>query len=666
MNKIFKSALTAIAAIVGLSMTSCTDKYEYNPDTTSGQQVYFDQVAGGIVALSLDASSFDVNLMRVNADAPATFNVTSTDESGLFTIPSTVSFAAGSNTAALTIGYDPTKLVYDDFKTIELTIEDPANTTPYGISKLSFQAGVPSPFVTIGKAKFMDSWMYDDVTYFDVVLQQNEINHDIYRIVNPYDEILVDGGYTASNVKKGPSEYLTFQIRHAGEEVGGAVLTQEGLVTFEPFRTGYYIPSYDNGEADGEVWGFHVSNEQFHESWHVEAAYLKSYVMAYKEDGTPGQIALAPWYYIIGLGGWNQTQEDRQIEIIFPGFTPSDFSSELTYNGIFTNPDNEVFAVGNLTLGADAETVKAIVMSADDDAEAVADAIAAGDLEAYDVKAGRIEVPITEGLTGKLQLIVVVIDGETVKSVSAAPFEYYGGGGNPWQSLGVGYLTDNFFIVNFYKNAETEEIWTPQTYEVEIYENTNEPGVYRIINAFEGAMKLIAGEAYTDYYEPSNMEINAADAQGVYFYAQPVGYSGQTVSSYGGYLIGSGQATFEQLKQIGGYLGTLENGVITLPQIPYYDENDQPTGEYYQGVRNTSSGTRYAGWMDDGIEFKVVLPGAAASVKAKYASKARAARFENRLNAYSLRENSKQAKLVKGKVNRKFIGPKTRKPIQRR
>ena len=144
-----------------------------------------------------------------------------------------------------------------------------------------------------------------------------------------------------------------------------------------------------------------------------------------------------------------------------------------------------MFAVGNLTLGADAETVKAIVMSADDDAEAVADAIAAGDLEAYNVKAGRIEVPITEGLTGKLQLIVVVIDGEKVKSVSAAPFEYYGGGGNPWQSLGVGYLTDNFFINNFYKDQETEEIWTPQTYEVEIYENTDEPGVYRIINAFE-------------------------------------------------------------------------------------------------------------------------------------------------------------------------------------
>jgi len=92
------------------------------------------------------------------------------------------------------------------------------------------------------------------------------------------------------------------------------------LVTFEPFRTGYYISDYDSGDADGEVWGFHVSDDAFHSSWHVEAAYLKSCVAAYKEDGTPGQVNLAPWYYITGVGGWNKSQEDKQIEIIFPGF----------------------------------------------------------------------------------------------------------------------------------------------------------------------------------------------------------------------------------------------------------------------------------------------------------------------------------------------------------
>lgn len=637
MNKIFKSALIAIVATLGLTMTSCTDKYEYDAATATGQQVYFDQV-GSKVALSKSANSFNVEVLRISSETAATFAVTSNDESGLFTIPSSVTFAAGSKTALLTIGYDPNSLAYDDYKNITLTITDPVNTTPYGVSSLSFQAGIPSPFVSIGKAKFMDSWMYNDATYFDVVLQQNEINPDIYRIVNPYDEILKEGNYSPNNVKKGPSEYLTFQIRHIGEDVGGAILTREGLVTFEPFRTGYYIANYDSGDADGEVWGFHVSDAMFHESWHVEAAYLKSYVMAYKADGTPGQIALAPWYYIPGLGGWNKSQEDRQIEIIFPGFTPSDFSSAVTYNGIFTNADNEVFAVGDLTLGPDAETVKAIVMSADDDAAAVADAIAAGELEAFDVKAGRIEVPVPEELSGKLQLIVAVISEQEVKSVATAFFEYWGGGGDPWVSLGKGYLTDNFFITNFYKDQATETIWTPQTYEVEIFENTKEPGTYRIINAFEEAMKLIAGDAYTDYYEPSNMEINAQDATGVYFIDQPIGYAGQTISSYGGYLYGSGQATLEQLKSY-NLLGKLENGVITLPQIPEYDENDQPTGYYYQGIRKTSSGTRYAGWMDDGIEFKVTLPSAAASVKAKYASKARASRFESNLYGNSLKEN---------------------------
>jgi hypothetical protein len=75
--------------------------------------------------------------------------------------------------------------------------------------------------------------------------------------------------------------------------------------------------------------------------------------------------------------------------------------------------------------------VKAIVMSQDDDADAVADALASGELEGIDVEAGRIEIPIAEGLEGKLQMIVVVIADGAAQSVATANFEYYGGG-NPW------------------------------------------------------------------------------------------------------------------------------------------------------------------------------------------------------------------------------------------
>ncbi len=632
MNKIFKSAFVALVALIGLTMTSCVNKYDYDAATASGEQVYFDNSTSK-VALSKDATSFTVPVLRVATTEATTIALTSTDESGLFTIPSSVSFAAGENKALVTIGYDPTKLEYDDFKSITLSLSDAANGTPYGFSSLTFLAGIPSPFVTIGKAKFMDSWMYDAETYFDVTLQQNEINPDIYRIVNPYNEILVKGGYSPNNVKKGPSEYLTFQLRHAGEEVGGAILTRDNLVTFEPFRTGYYISDYDSGDADGEVWGFHVSDDAFHSSWHVEAAYLKSCVAAYKEDGTPGQVNLAPWYYITGVGGWNKSQEDKQIEIIFPGFTPADYSAELAYSGIFTDASEKVFAVGSLTLGADAQEVKAIVMDAAVDANAVADAIAAGELEAIDVAAGSIQVPIPEDLTGKLQIIVVVLAGETVKNVVAAPFEYYGGGASPWNSLGQGYFVDDMILPLFGYN--------PEPYPVEIQESTSTPGLYRLVKMYSAVA--------TDFGVVSgtgDVLVHAENPNAVYIPLQPleltIGSNGPfSLSTDAGELVEKYgfDAVYAQLPNI---FGKLADGIITFPVLEGENSAGNPVNYQtwvYLGEKAYFGGRNGA--------FQIVLPGVEAQ------SMKRAADFARRLNGANLKNAVKPSKIsLKNKSNK--------------
>ena len=632
MNKIFKSAFVALVALIGLTMTSCVNKYDYDAATASGEQVYFDNSTSK-VALSKDATSFTVPVLRVATTEAATIALTSTDESGIFTIPSSVSFAAGENKALVTIGYDPTKLEYDDFKSITLSLSDTSYGTPYGFSSLSFLAGIPSPFVTIGKAKFMDSWMYDAETYFDVTLQQNEINPDIYRIVNPYDEILVKGGYSPNYVKKGPSEYLTFQLRHAGEEVGGAILTRDNLVTFEPFRTGYYISDYDSGDADGEVWGFHVSDDAFHSSWHVEAAYLKSCVAAYKEDGTPGQVNLAPWYYITGVGGWNKSQEDKQIEIIFPGFTPADYSAELAYSGIFTDASEKVFAVGSLTLGADAQEVKAIVMDAAVDANAVADAIAAGELEAIDVAAGSIQVPIPEDLTGKLQIIVVVLAGETVKNVVAAPFEYYGGGASPWNSLGQGYFVDDMILPLFGYN--------PEPYPVEIQESTSTPGLYRLVKMYSAVaadFEVVSGTG--------DVLVHAENPNAVYIPLQPleltIGSNGPfSLSTDAGELVEKYgfDAVYAQLPNI---FGKLADGIITFPVLEGENSAGNPVNYQtwvYLGEKAYFGGRNGA--------FQIVLPGVEAQ------SMKRAADFARRLNGANLKNAVKPSKIsLKNKSNK--------------
>ena len=624
MNKIFKSAFVALVALIGLTMTSCVNKYDYDAATASGEQVYFDNSTSK-VALSKDATSFTVPVLRVATTEAATIALTSKDESGIFTIPSSVSFAAGENKALVTIGYDPTKLEYDDFKSITLSLSDTSYGTPYGFSSLSFLAGIPSPFVTIGKAKFMDSWMYDAETYFDVTLQQNEINPDIYRIVNPYDEILVKGGYVPNYVKKGPSEYLTFQLRHAGEEVGGAVLTRDNLVTFEPFRTGYYRSDYDSGDVDGEIWGFHISDDTFHSSWHVEAAYLKNCVAAYKEDGTPGQVNLAPWYYIIGLGGWNKSQEDKQIEIIFPGFTPADYTAELAYSGIFTDASEKVFAVGNLTLGPDAQDVKAIVMPQEADASAVADAIAAGELEATDVAAGSIQVPIPEDLTGKLQIIVVVLAGETVKNVVAAPFEYYGGGASPWNSLGQGYFVDDMILPLF--------SYDPEPYPVEIQESTSTPGLYRLVKMYSAVAADFGVVSGT-----GDVLVHAENPNGVYIPLQPLELTlgsngpfslstdaGELVEEYGF------DAVYAQLPNI---FGKLADGVITFPVLEGKNSAGNPVNYQtwvYLGEKAYFGGRNGA--------FQIVLPGVQAQ------SMKRAADFSRRLNGAKLKNAVKPSKI---------------------
>lgn len=646
MNKTIKNTFIALAAILGLTLTACTDKYEYQAATASGQQVYFDNVASK-VSLSKDATTFNVQVLRIAADEAITIALTSTDESGIFTIPSSVSFAAGEKTATVTIGYNPDVLEYDDFKPITLTLADADNTTPYGDAQISFAAGIPSPFVTIGKAKFMDSFMFDDETYFDVVLQQNEINPDIYRLVNPYDEILVEGGYTAGYVNKGPSEYLTFQLRHAGEEVGGAILTRNNLVTFEPFRTGYYNSSYDSGDADGEVWGFHVSDEMFHASWHVEGAYLKNYVAAYQEDGTPGQINLAPWYYIPGAGGWNHSQDDKQIEILFPGFTPADYSAEIVYSGIFTDVAGSVFAVANLTLGADAETVKAVVVDGSADAAAVADAIAAGELEATDVAAGSIQVPIPEDMAGKLQVVVVVLDGENVKTVVAAKFEYYGGGNNPWQSLGIGYYTDDYIVSYYGEEDENGNFipYEPETYQVEIEESTETPGIYRIKNAY-APLVVLFGETGGE----KDITIHAEDPAGVYILNQETGVDfgkGEfSIESYGGYLIQK-YSDYDPAVVIANFptrFGTLQSGVITFPTVPTQD------GTEFQGYLYRGGQLLYYGGTT--LASKVVLPGAAPAEVAKAKRAAAASDFARRLRGNF--HQSKQVE-VKKEMMKKYL-----------
>ena len=160
----------------------------------------------------------------------------------------------------------------------------------------------------------------------------------------------------------------------------------------------------------------------------------------------------------------------------------------------------------------------------------------------------------------------------------------------PWVSLGMATYTDDFMTTFFSVSNET--------YEVEIQENQNVPGLYRLVNPY--------GEAYPfndpgdwdesqDYY----MEIHAEDPDAVWIPIAPMGfdwgYGEFSMGSVAGMYLSNGN-TLEQLKAAGGILGTLQNGIITFPAkqllISMADYNDG--GLYYAN--------------NNGV-FKIVLPG---------------------------------------------------------
>lgn len=615
MNKIFKGVMLSLLAMAGLA--SCGDDYDYTAATApTGAQVFFpvSNETSYTLVKSDETQVINIPIQRANNSEAISvgLQLTVAQNADVFSIPSQVSFAAGESTAIVPLSYNSSTLEYDTSDTLLISIADNSYTTDYGVTTYKCIVSLPSPMKLLGTGKWTDYYMFE-VEDVDVEIYQNELNPNVFRVMLNYEDVLKEAGGEANGLQ---SAYTDITLLKVGDDLQGVTISQPDMVYFTPFDMGY-------ANSTGEMVAYHPVD--FSPSW--ERFFPTSYVDQYQENGLPGVIMLSGLILVDFEGGrgWAPCQSDEPIAIItFPGYEAADYTAELSYSGIFTDATSNIFAVGNLTLGEDAKTVKAAVVSASDDAAAVADAIAAGDLEAVNVAAGRIEVPIAEGQTGKLQIVVVVLDGDKVKTVSSAKFEYYGGNKNPWESLGTGIFIDDCVVSLFG--------YDPEPYYVEVEESNETPGLYRLVEMY--------ADVVADFGEDGgheNIEVHAEDPEGVYILQQPIGwdagYGDMSLLTEGGrYVAANG---FDVVKQVRpDLLGTLKNGVITFPIFAY-------SNGIYQCFINMGGSNYYAGTNG---AFEIYLPEALesdASLKAKALSRAKAASFEKRLNAYK-KVSSKQ------------------------
>lgn len=376
MNKI-KNILSAMLLLaLPLAFTACDDDVEYSPaGKPANAQVYFPTTNSATVSLSKDKTSFDVTLMRAKTDEAITVAVTAKGGDKNFTFPTSASFAQGADKTVLSIGYNPEALEYDAYTEITLNIGDENATTPYGMSQYVFKAGIPAPWTSLGKASFRDAFLFENK--YDVELQRNDLNPKVYRLVDPYSEGLEKEGY---NTKGEQSPYLEFTLLQPGEKLGDVTITMEGLVHFPYYCTGFYNTS---NNYNTNVDAHHPSDFK---SYKDEAAWTFNRVIQYQADGTPAAVQLAPYYYMDGLGGWDNTQADGVVTIIFPGAVLSDFSVNMEYKGSLTEPTGYNYALADVTLGADVTEARLAFVPANSDLDVVANGIIEETIEYTSIK----------------------------------------------------------------------------------------------------------------------------------------------------------------------------------------------------------------------------------------------------------------------------------------
>lgn len=187
--KTLKNIFYFLAAASLVGFTSCSD----DDATTSlkGAQIFFSTESPSTVEIEKGQSSVQLSIERMNATEAISIPLYSTDESGLFSMPTEVSFNAGETSAKATINFSFDALTTDVSYPLQITIGDSENTSPYGLSTYSFNIIYPAPYTSLGSAQYTEDLL--TAVYgigndtFPVEIQQSNENPGVYRLKNLYN-----------------------------------------------------------------------------------------------------------------------------------------------------------------------------------------------------------------------------------------------------------------------------------------------------------------------------------------------------------------------------------------------------------------------------------------------------------------------------------------------
>ncbi|WP_304748007.1 hypothetical protein [uncultured Alistipes sp.] len=333
--------LAAVAIVAGLFAACSDDDFKAGP-AVSGTQVYFPESIAAEYSIGDDVSEIVIPVMRVVGTEAQTVAVLADDKSGLFSIPASVSFAAGEKKAELLMTFDRTQLEDGTDYPISFLLNDEENTTPYGNSQLAITV-TPWPWELLGTGLFRDDYLGPlfgaASPEIEVPIHKHKSREGIYMVEDMFgwNYLTEVFGATQAQLSKQWSITPTNIVIDCSDP---------NAVNLERQWTG--ITESTNGYGDFLIWS-------------DEPGTLVDGVVTFPKDGMScGMLGTQKSYYANSNGNFR---------ILLPGAEIVDYSLAVEYDSMRVDNDGATSAVLTFNYGADVTGIGYVVVPSNISAE---------------------------------------------------------------------------------------------------------------------------------------------------------------------------------------------------------------------------------------------------------------------------------------------------------
>lgn len=420
--KNFKFLYLLLAVVGVVTFTSCTEEWAPGAqDTNAG--VYFPDTS--VINVTAETTSVDIVVKRTNAADALTVTVRSEvaeDAADLLTIPSSVSFEAGNDTAVLTVDVNGAAMA--EGKRYKALVKlDGEQASTYGASEFTFTFMIPEKWVDYvdeaGKlvyGTYIDDFFCPVIDYpagyaVAVQIQKHENDVNRYRVVEPFGKLFFDQmfGGVPGYFQLTPGSVIEFNVADPNNvTVVGNPVNLGAAINFSDIGLApmyLYIESDENGQIPGAV-----TFKDGIISFGANQVYV-----VYESEGA--------------LDILTPTNASGLMAFVLPGVEVTDYSLAVEYTGMYIAADNsEASAVLEFGAGADVDSIKYAVVEGDitKDFASVAQGIVDGTVEPIyeitDPEQLTQEVALTRG---SWTVVAVPYGGEEAKVEDAIAYSFW-------------------------------------------------------------------------------------------------------------------------------------------------------------------------------------------------------------------------------------------------